>query len=169
MLKALRIGQGIDVHRLVSGRPFILGGVTIPSSTGLLGHSDADVLCHAVIDALLGAVGAGDIGGMFPDVGPEGERWRGADSLQMLRLAWGDIAARGFTLINLDATVLLEQPKLKPYISAMRKALASALGTEMGRVSVKAGTNERLGFIGREEGVLASAVVLLSQAADDGT
>jgi 2-C-methyl-D-erythritol 2,4-cyclodiphosphate synthase len=159
----MRIGQGYDVHRLVPGRPLILGGVTIPSEQGLLGHSDADVLTHAVIDALLGAAALGDIGSHFPDTDPE---WKGADSLALLTTVVERVREVGFAVGNVDATVVLQRPRLRPHIDAMRARLAEAMGTDIGRVSVKATTGEEMGFEGRGEGASASAVCLLNQSAD---
>ncbi len=154
----MRIGQGYDVHRLVSGRPLVLGGVTIPWDRGLLGHSDADVLIHAVMDALLGAAALGDIGKLFPDTDPA---YAGADSAALLRVVARRIDEAGFRVENIDATVLAQRPKLSPHIEDMRRSIAAALGTEPGRVSVKATTEEGLGFTGREEGIAAMAVALL--------
>ena len=156
----LRIGYGYDVHRLVPGRPLILGGVTIPHETGLDGHSDADVLLHAIADALLGAAALGDIGLLFPDTD---ERWRGADSRALLAEVGRRIEAAGFRIINVDATVALQRPKLRPHIDTMRATIAETLGLAAGRVSVKATTTERLGFVGEEAGAAASAVCLLSE------
>ena len=154
----MRIGIGYDVHRLVEGRPLIVGGVPIESALGLLGHSDADVLTHAVVDALLGAAALGDIGQHFPDTD---EAWRGADSLALLRAVAAKGAEAGWAVGNVDATVVLQRPKLRPHVEAMRANLAAALGVEVGRVSVKATTGEGMGFVGREEGAAAHAVALL--------
>lgn len=154
----MRIGQGYDVHALVPGRPFILGGVTIPSPVGLLGHSDADVLLHAITDALIGAAALGDIGRHFPDTDP---RYRGADSRVLLRDALALVRAAGWRVGNIDSTVIAQQPKLAPYIPAMLRNLAEDLQVEPDQVNIKAKTNERLGFEGRSEGVVAQAVVLL--------
>ncbi|HYV15835.1 MAG TPA: 2-C-methyl-D-erythritol 2,4-cyclodiphosphate synthase [Conexibacter sp.] len=148
-------GIGWDVHRLVSGRPLVLGGVTVPSELGLEGHSDADVLTHAVIDALLGAAGLGDVGEHFPDTD---ERWRGADSLELLRHVDAQLAERGCAVVNVDATVILEQPKLGEHKAAMRDALAGALELSPERVNVKATRGEGMGFIGRVEGAAALAI-----------
>lgn len=156
----LRVGQGIDVHPLVSGRPCILGGVHIPHDKGLLGHSDADALIHAVIDAVLGAAGKGDIGSYFP---PSEAKWKDANSIELLQLAWREVAAEGWRIENLDCTVLAEAPKIAPHISAMKERIASAVGVDPAAIGIKATTTERLGFIGRAEGILAQAVVLLSQ------
>ena len=154
----MRIGFGYDVHRLVPGRPLVLGGVTIPHETGLDGHSDADVLLHAVCDALLGAAALGDIGALFPNTD---ERWRGADSRALLREVARRVAAEGYRVGNVDAMVALERPRLRPHVDAMRAHLAADLNVEVGAVSVKAGTNERMGFVGREDGAAAYAVCLL--------
>ena len=156
----IRIGHGYDVHRLTEGRPLILGGVHIPYERGLLGHSDADVLAHAVMDALLGAVALGDIGGLFPD---SDERWRGADSLRLLEQVTALLAENGLEIGNVDATVLAQAPKLAPYIPEMRQKLAAAMGVNASQVSVKATTEEHLGFTGAEEGMACHAVALLSR------
>lgn len=154
----MRIGHGYDVHRLVEGRPLILGGVQIPFAKGLLGHSDADVLAHAAADALLGAAALGDIGVLFPDTDPA---FAGADSLKLLREVCARVRAAGFELSNLDATILCQRPKLRPYIPAMRENLAAACGVSVSQVSVKATTEEGLGFTGAGEGIAAHAVCLL--------
>ena len=154
----MRIGHGYDVHQLVEGRKLIVGGVEIPHTLGLLGHSDADVLLHAVSDALLGACAMGDIGGMFPDTDPE---WEGADSLKLLEAVVSRIRQAGYEVENVDATLIAQKPKMKPYIDQMRANIAAACQTEIGAVSVKATTEEHLGFTGREEGISAHAVVLL--------
>lgn len=154
----MRIGFGYDVHRLAPGRPLVLGGVTIPHETGLDGHSDADVLLHAVCDALLGAAALGDIGALFPNTD---ERWRGADSRALLREVARRVAAEGYRVGNVDVMVALERPRLRPHVDAMRAHLAADLDVEVGAVSVKAGTNERMGFVGREDGAAAYAVCLL--------
>ncbi len=151
----MRTGIGFDTHRLVEGRRLILGGVDIPHTHGLLGHSDADVLAHAVMDALLGAVADGDIGQHFPDTDPQ---WAGADSLALLRAVAARLAAQGWRVGNVDATVLAERPKLMAHIPAMRERLAAAMGVGVGAVSVKATTVEGLGAIGRREGISAMAV-----------
>lgn len=148
-------GIGWDVHRLVPGRPLILGGVTVPSELGLDGHSDADVLTHAVIDALLGAVGMGDIGEHFPDTD---EQWRGADSLELLRHVDALLGERGAAVVHVDATVMLERPKLLDHKPAMRARLADVLGLAEARVNVKATRGEGMGFVGRVEGAAALAV-----------
>ena len=154
----LRVGEGYDAHRLVAGRKLILGGVEVPHSLGLLGHSDADVLTHAVMDALLGAASLGDIGQHFPD---SDERYRGADSLELLRRVAGLLAAQGWSVGNVDATIVAQRPKLMPHLPAMAINIAAALGVECAAVSVKATTTERMGPEGREEGVSARAVCLI--------
>ncbi len=154
----MRIGHGYDVHRLVEGRRLVLGGVEIPYEKGLLGHSDADVLTHAGMDALLGALALGDIGGMFPD---SDERWSGADSIGLLRRVAAVIDGRGYRVGNIDGTVIAQRPKLAPFIGEMRSRIAEACGVETERVSVKATTEERLGFTGSGEGIAAHAVALL--------
>lgn len=156
----MRIGHGYDVHRLVEGRKCIIGGVDIPHETGLDGHSDADVLVHAVMDALLGALALGDIGKHFPDTDP---RYKGADSMALLRHVAALIAKEGYRLGNLDATVLAQAPKLAPHIMQMRKNIAAALGCEVSRVSVKATTEEKLGFTGAKQGIAAHCVCLLER------
>ena len=158
----MRIGCGFDVHRLVKGRPLIIGGVDIPSEKGLAGHSDADVLAHAITDAMLGAAALGDIGVLFPDDDPA---WEGADSLELLSTAHEKVRQAGFSLVNMDATVALERPKLRPHIEPMRQNIAKAVEIDPGLVSIKATTTERLGFVGRGEGAAAFAVVLLEQIA----
>lgn len=155
-----RIGQGLDVHRFASDRKLILGGVEIPHTQGLQGHSDADAVLHALIDALLGAAGHGDIGSYFPDTD---EKWRGASSLKLLELAWGAVRSEGWQVVNLDLSVLAQAPKLAPYIPAMKEKTCAVLGISVDRCAIKATTSERLGFVGREEGLLASAVVLLER------
>lgn len=154
----MRIGHGYDVHRLTTGRKCIIGGVDIPHETGLAGHSDADVLTHAVMDALLGALALGDIGKHFPDTDPQ---YAGADSIALLRHVAALIKANGYRLGNLDATVLAQAPKLAPHIARMRENLANAIGCESSRVSVKATTEEGLGFTGSKEGIAAHCVCLL--------
>lgn len=155
----MRIGHGYDVHRLVPGRPLILGGVTVPSEVGLLGHSDADVLTHAIIDALLGAAALGDIGAHFPDTD---DRWKGANSIDLLRLVHRQLTDAGYAVGNVDATVVLQRPKLRPHIDEIRTTLARALRCSIGRVSVKATTGEGMGFVGTGEGAVAHAVCLLT-------
>ena len=157
----MRIGHGYDVHRLVEGRRCIIGGVDIPHEKGLLGHSDADVLLHAIMDAVLGAMAAGDIGKPFPDNDPT---YKGADSLVLTRRVAEVMVERGYRLGNLDATVIAQAPKLAPHIPAMRERIASAFGVEVDRVSVKATTEEKLGFTGSGEGIAAHAVCLLEEA-----
>ena len=157
----MRIGHGYDVHRLTAGRPLILGGITVPSEIGLDGHSDADVLSHAIIDAMLGAAALGDIGQHFPDTDAE---WKGADSIDLLTAVVSLLTEAGFQVGNVDATVVLQRPKLRPHIDAMRQRLADALGIEVGRVSVKATTGEGMGFVGTGEGAAAHAVCLLLDA-----
>ena len=154
----MRIGHGYDVHRLVEGRVLILGGVRIPFEKGLDGHSDADVLTHAVMDALLGAAAMGDIGKLFPDTD---DRYLGADSIALLREVDRRLTEAGYRLGNLDVTVIAQRPKLAPYINQMRQNLAAALRTELQNVSVKATTEEHLGFTGSGEGIAAHAVCLL--------
>lgn len=154
----MRIGHGYDVHRLVEGRSLILGGVRIPFEKGLDGHSDADVLTHAVMDALLGAAAMGDIGKLFPDTD---DRYLGADSIALLREVDRRLTEAGYRLGNLDVTVIAQRPKLAPYIGQMRQTLAAALRTELQNVSVKATTEEHLGFTGSGEGIAAHAVCLL--------
>jgi 2-C-methyl-D-erythritol 2,4-cyclodiphosphate synthase len=156
----MRIGHGYDVHRLVDGRKLILGGVDIPHEKGLLGHSDADVLLHAISDAILGAIGEGDIGRHFPDTDPE---YKGADSIKLLMHVMALADAKGFTIGNLDATIVAQRPKLASHIPQMRDNIARALGAEPDRINVKATTTEELGFAGRGEGIAAYAVALLEK------
>ena len=153
-----RVGIGYDSHRFVAGRPLVLGGVAIPHPEGLAGHSDADAVAHALTDAILGAAGAGDIGQLIPDTDPQ---WKDADSMELLRTAHELVQGRGLTLAQADCSVITERPKLSPYIAAMAAALASRLGVEVGAISVKAKTNEGMGFIGRGEGLAVIAVVVL--------
>jgi 2-C-methyl-D-erythritol 2,4-cyclodiphosphate synthase len=155
-----RAGIGYDSHRLAVGRRLVIGGVEIPSERGLDGHSDADVLTHAVIDALLGAAGLGDIGEHFPD---SDERWRDADSIALLEAVVAIVDERGAQVINVDCTVVMETPKLAPHRQAIRERLAQALGLELERVNVKASTGEGIGFVGRGEGVAALAVASLRE------
>ena len=157
-MNTMRIGQGFDVHKLVVGRPLIIGGVTIAYERGLLGHSDADVLLHAITDALLGAAGLGDIGRHFPDTD---ERYRGADSRVLLRAARELVATAGWDVGNVDATIIAQAPKMAPHAAAMRANIAADLGIDGGAVNVKAKTTEQLGFTGRGEGIAAEAVALL--------
>ncbi|MBF0444868.1 MAG: 2-C-methyl-D-erythritol 2,4-cyclodiphosphate synthase [Magnetococcales bacterium] len=157
----IRVGQGFDVHRWVANRPLRLGGVDIPHNLGLLGHSDADVLLHAIMDALLGAAGLGDIGRHFPDTD---EQFKGIDSRELLKRVYGEISKSSWQVVNLDATVICQKPKLAPYIPAMESCVAKILNTSTSCVNIKATTTEKLGFTGRGEGVAAQAVVLLSKA-----
>ena len=154
----MRIGHGYDVHKLVEGRKLIVGGVEIPHSLGLLGHSDADVLLHAISDAILGACAMGDIGGMFPDTD---EKWKGADSLKLLGAVVERVSRAGFKIENIDSTLIAQKPKMKPYIDEMRANIARVCKLDVSQVSVKATTEEKLGFTGREEGISAHAVVLI--------
>ena len=156
----LRIGQGYDVHRLTEGRALILGGVAIPYEQGLDGHSDADVLTHAIMDALLGAAGLGDIGKLFPDTE---ERYRGISSLLLLRKVGEILKINGWQVVNLDSTIVAQAPKLSPYREAMRRNLAGALGMDEASVSVKATTEERLGFTGDGSGMAAQAIALIEK------
>ncbi|MEG0742742.1 MAG: 2-C-methyl-D-erythritol 2,4-cyclodiphosphate synthase [Clostridia bacterium] len=155
----MRIGHGMDVHRLVEGRRLVLCGVEVPHSLGLLGHSDADVAVHALMDALLGALALGDIGKLFPDTD---ERYRGADSIALLRTVMDMLAAHGYAVCNADVTIVAQRPKLRPYIDEMRARLADAMNVELGQVSVKATTTEQLGYEGEERGMSAQAVCLLT-------
>jgi 2-C-methyl-D-erythritol 2,4-cyclodiphosphate synthase len=157
-MKDFRIGQGYDVHALVPGRRLVVGGVEIAHSHGLLGHSDADVLLHAITDALLGAAALGDIGRHFPDSDP---RWRGADSRALLREAAAKVRAAGWSIGNVDTTIVAQAPRMAPHIPAMVAAIAADLGLAQDRVNVKAKTTERLGFAGRGEGIAAQAVALV--------
>ena len=156
----MRIGHGYDVHKLVEGRDLILGGVKIDYEKGLLGHSDADVLLHAVSDALLGAAGLGDIGRHFPDIDPE---YKGADSLMLLREVYRKISEKGFRVGNIDVTMIAQKPKLKDYISQMQENIAAAVNVSPERVNVKATTEEKLGFTGSGEGMACHAVCLLEE------
>ena len=157
----MRIGHGYDVHRLVEERKLILGGVDIPYEKGLLGHSDADVLLHAIMDALLGAAAMGDIGKLFPDSDPQ---YKGIDSRKLLKHVVDIVNNKGYTISNIDCTIAMQRPKLRPHIDTMRERLAEVVGIDIDRISVKATTTERLGFEGREEGVSATAVTLLIKA-----
>ncbi|MGB3495768.1 MAG: 2-C-methyl-D-erythritol 2,4-cyclodiphosphate synthase [Elainellaceae cyanobacterium] len=154
----VRIGNGYDIHQLVAGRPLILGGVKIDHELGLLGHSDADALTHAIMDALLGALSLGDIGHYFPPTDPQ---WKGADSIELLTQVNQLILDRGWQISNLDSVVVAERPKLKPHVEAMRDRLSKALQLSPEQVGIKATTNEKLGPVGREEGIAAYAVALL--------
>ena len=160
-MSKIRIGYGYDVHQFAEGRKLILGGVEIPHEKGLLGHSDADVLLHAITDALLGALALGDIGSHFPDTD---EAFKNADSRKLLKESYALIKQRGYVLGNIDATVIAEKPKLRPYIDEIRKTIAGDLEREVSDVSVKATTSEKMGFAGREEGMIAQAVVLIQKA-----
>jgi 2-C-methyl-D-erythritol 2,4-cyclodiphosphate synthase len=154
----IRVGIGYDSHRFAEGRPLVLGGVTIPHSRGLAGHSDADAVAHALTDAILGAAAAGDVGQLFPDTDPQ---WKDADSMELLRTAHELVRGRGYALAQADLTIITEQPKLAPHLGAMAATLARRLGAEPGSVSLKAKTNEGMGFIGRGEGLAVIAVATL--------
>jgi len=157
----MRVGQGYDVHALVAGRPLIIGGVAIPYDRGLAGHSDADVLLHAVTDAILGAAGMGDIGRHFPDTDPQ---WKGADSRMLLRTAFGKLREVGWQIVNIDATVHAQAPKIGPHAAAMQANIAQDLGLDdNSRVNIKAKTNESMGFLGRGEGIAATVVALIQR------
>ena len=158
-----RIGNGFDVHAFVAGRPLVIGGVTIPHDRGLEGHSDADVLLHAICDAILGALALGDLGRHFPDTDPQ---WKGADSRRLLGQVAAMMQAQRYAIANVDATVIAQVPKLAPYIDAMRANIAAHLGCDPSRISVKATTTELLGFTGREEGIGALATVLVFEVGD---
>jgi 2-C-methyl-D-erythritol 2,4-cyclodiphosphate synthase len=155
----MRIGIGYDSHKLVAGRKLIIGGITIPFEKGLLGHSDADVLCHAIIDSIIGALGLGDIGAHFPDTDP---KWKDASSVELLKYIVGLAGASGYEVSWIDATVIAEEPKLSPHIESMKEAL-SQWGIFSGTINIKAKTNEGMGFIGRGEGIAAQAVCLLKR------
>ncbi|OXS55102.1 2-C-methyl-D-erythritol 2,4-cyclodiphosphate synthase [Bacillus sp. V-88] len=155
-----RIGQGFDVHQLVEGRPLIMGGITIPYEKGLLGHSDADVLLHAVADACLGAIAAGDIGKHFPDTDPE---FKDADSAKLLQHVWALVKKEGYELGNIDCTIIAQKPKMAPYIDEMRQSIAVLLEADIGEVNVKATTSEKLGFTGRGEGIAAQTTILIKK------
>lgn len=159
-MKGIRIGYGYDVHQLVDGEDLILGGIKIPFEKGLKGHSDADVLLHAITDALLGAVALGDIGVHFPDNDPA---YKNADSRELLRESYAILTQKGYQLVNLDATIVAEQPKLRPYIDDMRKSVSKYLDTEIENVSVKATTSEKMGFVGRVEGIAVHAMALIQK------
>ncbi|GEN35270.1 2-C-methyl-D-erythritol 2,4-cyclodiphosphate synthase [Aneurinibacillus danicus] len=156
----IRVGQGFDVHQLVEGRKLIIGGVEIPYEKGLLGHSDADVLLHAITDAILGALGFGDIGKHFPDTDAA---FKDADSQVLLRDVWKLVKEKGYTIGNVDATIIAQRPKMAPHIEQMRETIAACVETETERINVKATTTEKLGFTGRGEGIAAMAVVLLQK------
>lgn len=157
----LRIGLGVDAHVLEEGVQLVLGGVAIDHPRGLAGHSDGDVLAHALTDALLGAAGLADLGALFPS---DDERWRGADSVELLRAAYAQVRAAGYALVNADCVLIGQEPKIAPYREAMRARLASALGVDPSRVNVRATTTDRLGFTGRGEGLAAQAVALVEPA-----
>lgn len=154
----IRVGQGYDVHQLVAGRPLILGGVHIPFDKGLLGHSDADALLHAITDAILGAAGMGDIGHHFPDTSSD---FKDADSRVLLRAAYESVKAAGWQLVNVDSTIIAQQPKLAPHMAAIKANLSADLGLPLTAINVKGKTNEKLGYLGRQEAIEAQAVVLL--------
>ena len=156
----MRIGHGYDVHKLVEGRDLILGGVKIAHEVGLLGHSDADVLLHAVSDALLGAAGLGDIGKHFPDTDPQ---YKGADSLKLLQIVGEKVAKAGYRISNIDVTMIAQRPKLRPHIEQMERNIASAVGIDVSRINIKATTEEKLGFTGEELGMACHAVCLLEE------
>ena len=158
----IRTGLGFDTHRFAKGRPLVLGGVTIPCEAGLLGHSDADVLAHALADAVLGAIAAGDIGMHFPNTDP---KWKGADSLKLLAAVAALARRKGWQVVNADLAVVAEKPKLSPHVPAMRRNLARSMGVRVADVSVKATTAERMGALGRKEGIAAMAVVLVRRNA----
>ncbi|HEY3460533.1 MAG TPA: 2-C-methyl-D-erythritol 2,4-cyclodiphosphate synthase [Casimicrobiaceae bacterium] len=160
---SVRIGNGFDVHAFVAGRPLVIGGVTIAHDRGLEGHSDADVLSHAIADAILGALALGDLGRHFPDTDPQ---WKGADSRKLLRAVAAMMQAQRHVVGNIDATIVAQSPKLAPYVAAMRANIAADVGCDPAEVSVKATTSEHLGFTGREEGIAVFASVLLLAAAD---
>ena len=157
----MRIGQGYDLHRLEAGYPLILGGITVPHDKGMVGHSDADVLSHAITDALLGAVALGNIGLLFPDTD---SAYKGADSLVLLKEAWRRVQSTGYTIVNIDSTIVAQQPKLNPYIDTIRLRLAETLEIAVEQISVKAKTNEKVGPEGREEAISVQAVVLLQES-----
>jgi len=159
----LRIGNGFDAHAFASGRPLVIGGVTVPHDRGLEGHSDADVLLHAITDAMLGALALGDLGRHFPDTDA---RWKGADSRRLLRQVAALLSAQRYAVGNIDATVIAQAPRLAPFVAAMRANIAADVGCDVARVSVKATTTEHLGFTGREEGIAAIATVLLAGVED---
>lgn len=154
----IRVGHGFDAHRFAEGRPLILGGVTIPAERGPLGHSDADLLAHALADALLGAAALGDLGSYFPDSDP---RWKGADSMELLAACAREVRKAGYDIVNVDATIVVERPKLAPFIAQMRENVAMRLELEPGRVSVKAKTSEGMGYTGDGTGIAAYAVALI--------
>ncbi len=157
----IRVGQGFDVHEFAQGRPLILGGVTIPHTKGLIGHSDADVLLHTVTDAALGAIGEGDIGRHFPDTDVA---FKDADSAKLLEKVWSIVEEKGYQLGNIDCTIIAQKPKMQPYIPEIQARIATLLKSEISRVNVKATTTEKLGFTGREEGIASMATILLIKA-----
>ena len=159
-MPSLKIGHGYDVHQLVTGRELIIGGVNIPHETGLLGHSDADVLLHAITDAIIGALGMGDIGHAFPDTNPETE---GIASTQILADIYQKMVEKGYEIGNIDATILAEAPKMAPHLQQMKQNIARILQTDIANINIKATTTEKLGFVGRREGMACEAVVLISQ------
>ncbi len=154
----IRIGYGYDVHKFSEDRKLVLGGIEIPFEKGLLGHSDADVLLHAITDAILGALALGDIGSHFPDDDP---KYEGADSVELLKHCYRLVKEKGYVIGNMDATVIAERPKLQPYINSMREQVSKIIETEVGNISIKATTSEKMGFAGREEGIIAQCTVLL--------
>lgn len=154
----MRVGLGYDVHKLVEGRKLIMGGVNVPHETGLLGHSDADVLVHAIMDSMLGALALGDIGKHFPDTD---ERYKGADSIELLRYVNNLIIEKGYTIGNIDATIIAQAPKMAPHIQSMRENIANALNTNLDRINVKATTEEGLGFTGTKQGIASQSICLL--------
>lgn len=156
----VKVGQGFDVHEFEEGRPLIIGGVTIPHEKGLKGHSDADVLLHAISDALLGAIGEGDIGRHFPDTD---EAFKDADSFELLKQVWAFVKQKGYFLGNIDATIIAQKPKMAPYIHEMCAKIAEACEAELEQINVKATTTEKLGFCGREEGIAAQAICMISK------
>ncbi len=158
---SFRIGSGIDFHKLAAGRELWIGGVKVPHDKGALGHSDADVLLHAICDALLGAFGLGDIGKHFPDTDPA---FKNIDSKILLQKTWEIVSANGYRVVNIDSTVCLQEPKISPYVSQMRKVIAKILTVSENEISIKATTTEELGFVGREEGLTAYAIVLLEKS-----
>lgn len=160
-MKMIRVGQGFDVHEFAQGRPLILGGVTIPHTKGLIGHSDADVLLHTVTDAALGAIGEGDIGRHFPDTDVA---FKDADSAKLLEKVWSIVEEKGYQLGNIDCTIIAQKPKMQPYIPEIQARIATLLKSEISRVNVKATTTEKLGFTGREEGIASMATILLIKA-----
>ena len=155
----IRVGIGYDVHQLVENRKLIIGGVTIPHEKGLVGHSDADVLAHAITDAILGSLALGNIGDWFPDTD---QTYKDSDSIELLKIVYEDVKKRGYSIVNLDSVLIAEQPKFKPFINDIRQSLTDALGCDLEQISVKATTTEKLGFEGRQEGIAAQAVVQLS-------